>query len=77
MRLPEPSRSVRAHDPINITCIGQSEREAMCINCALPDCVGLESEECPIRVEERRRHREKNARRNQRRPRKRLIPCKD
>lgn len=62
------SRSVRADDPINLT-LKSHERDAICLDCALADCVGIESMACPIRIEQRRRWREKNAERKaQRRP---------
>ncbi len=61
----EPSRSVRVDEPINFVCIRVAERETMCTECALPDCVGFESEQCPVRIEERRRLREKYQQRNQ------------
>lgn len=61
MKLME-SRSVRADDPINLT-LKSHERDAICLDCPLVDCVGIESRACPIRIEQLRRWREKNAQR--------------
>jgi hypothetical protein len=47
---------------INIA-IRQAEQDAICMSCALPDCVGRESRECPIQAEQRRRWRANNQRR--------------
>lgn len=67
MKSPE-SRSIRAGDPINFT-LKLRERDAICLDCPLEDCVGIESRDCPIRIEQRRLWREKNAERKaQRRP---------
>ncbi|MCI0390331.1 MAG: hypothetical protein MOB07_16395 [Acidobacteria bacterium] len=61
------SVSLRAGDPIHFS-IRPAERDAICLRCPLAECVGLESRECPIRVEQRRVWREKDARRKAAKP---------
>ena len=56
------SRSLRAGDPV-VFSLTLAEREPICLDCPLAECVGIESRDCPIRVEQRRIWREKNARR--------------
>lgn len=47
---------------INIA-IKKAEQDAICLRCALPDCVGIEDRRCQIQVEQRKRWREDYARR--------------
>jgi len=42
---------------INFT-LGEERQISICLNCPLTDCVGIESKQCPIRVEQRRAWRE-------------------
>lgn len=56
------SNSQRAGDPVNFS-LSASERDRICLDCPLRDCVGIESRECPIRIEQRRVWREKHKQR--------------
>lgn len=47
---------------INFT-ISLHEQDAICADCPLLDCVDRDSRDCPIQVEQRRRWRENNKRR--------------
>jgi hypothetical protein len=37
----------------------QADRDAICQRCTKPDCIGQESRDCPVQVEQRRRWRER------------------
>lgn len=63
------SNSQRAGDPVNFS-LSAIERDRICLDCPLRDCVGIESRECPIRIEQRRVWREKH---KQRRETRRII----
>lgn len=58
-------KSLRAGDPV-VFSLSLAERDAICLRCSLADCVGIESAECSIRVEQRRIWREKNQERTAR-----------
>lgn len=47
----------------NISGVDEDRQREMCLNCPLPDCVGVDHRRCPINVELHRAWREKNARR--------------
>ena len=36
----------------NISAVTEDRQRALCLNCELADCVGIESETCPIRREQ-------------------------
>jgi hypothetical protein len=42
----------------NLAISAERQRE-ICLNCPLPDCVGVGSPQCPIRIEARRRWKRK------------------
>jgi hypothetical protein len=44
--LPEP-------EP-NVSAVDEERQRELCLSCRLADCVGVESEACPIRIEQRR-----------------------
>jgi hypothetical protein len=45
--------------PEPIIALNEETQRRLCLNCPLPDCVGVESEACPIRIEQRRAWRER------------------
>jgi hypothetical protein len=47
----------------NLAIISAERQREICLNCPLADCVGVANDQCPIRVEARRRWRERDARR--------------
>lgn len=53
---PEPTQP-------NISGVTDERQIELCLNCPLPDCVGVDHRRCPIRQEQLRVWREKNARR--------------
>jgi len=44
----------------NLTVSAERQRE-ICLNCSLPDCVGITKPQCPIRIEARRQWKRKGA----------------
>lgn len=68
--------SLRAGDPM-IFLLTPGERDQICLNCPLAQCVGLKSKECPIVIEQRRRWREINQRRMGSRPRRKYTRRKE
>lgn len=56
------STSLRAGDRVHFS-LTLAERDAICLNCPLADCVGDDCRDCPLQIEQRRRWREIDARR--------------
>jgi hypothetical protein len=63
--LPEYLRQGVDSEPLeacpNLVISAAAQRE-ICLNCPLPDCVGVGNPQCPIRIEARRRWKRKESR---------------
>lgn len=48
----EPTNAEAEAPEPNIALTDERQRE-ICLNCPLPDCVGIRNKRCPIRIEQR------------------------
>jgi len=59
--LPAYAQRVADVEPVEASpnlAVSAERQRVICLNCPLPDCIGIRNDQCPIRIEARRQWRQ-------------------